>query len=429
MKLPGALGQSAQLAVGQHPTETAAAGGIQMQIRHTALADIGIEIRAEQTAQHPREVGHVSDKKTGRRGILFFEEFGEVPVVGSGHESVGYDGLAAEANRIAHDPGRLDGAAVGARIHGIERQVGPAQSGGGLTDLLAALFGQRTFGVLRISGSVLGLSMTQQIDIHRRSIHQKALQTPRAVCYDTCMDIHGKTALITGGAKRIGRTIALGLAREGARVILHHRASSAEVRRTQSELARPEAGHRIEQADLSRAAEVRSMVSRLGRDGIHIDILVNSASLFHRTPVETVDEADWDTFQDANLKGPFLLSVLLGRKMLERGSGSIVNIADWSGLRPYRGYIPYCVSKGGLITLTKALARDLAPAVRVNAVAPGPVLAPPDMSPEDLDKAARRTLLGRWGSPEDIAGAVRFVLTNSYLNGTVLCVDGGRSIA
>lgn len=243
------------------------------------------------------------------------------------------------------------------------------------------------------------------------------------------MDIHGRTALVTGGAKRVGRAIALRLAAGGARIILHHRASGTDAAATLRELAHPEAGHRIERADLSVPAEVRAMVERLERDGVHVDILVNSASIFHPTPVDTVSEEDWDAFQDANLKGPFLLSTLLGRGMQRRGSGSIVNIADWSGLRPYRGYIPYCVSKGGLITLTKALARDLAPAVSVNAVAPGPVLAPPDMAAEELDKAARRTLLGRWGAPEDIASAVYFVLTNSYLNGTVLCVDGGRSIA
>ena len=243
------------------------------------------------------------------------------------------------------------------------------------------------------------------------------------------MDISGRTALVTGGAKRVGRAIVLRLAAEGARIILHHRSSARDAADTLRELAHPGAGHRIERADLSRSAEVRAMVDRLVGDGVHVDILVNSASIFHPTPVETVDEADWDAFQDANLKGPFLLSTLLGRRMLARGAGSIVNIADWSGLRPYRGYVPYCVSKGGLITLTKALARDLAPAVAVNAVAPGPVLAPPDMAAEELDKAARRTLLGRWGSPEDIASAVHFVITNSYLNGTVLCVDGGRSIA
>ncbi|MCG3175154.1 MAG: 3-oxoacyl-[acyl-carrier-protein] reductase FabG [Candidatus Omnitrophica bacterium] len=243
------------------------------------------------------------------------------------------------------------------------------------------------------------------------------------------MTLQGRTILVTGAAKRVGHAIALCLAGEGARIIVHHRSSPAEAERALSDIRSAGGAGLVERADLSDAGEVRALVERLDRAGTPVDALVNSASIFHPTPLETVDEAQWDAFQDANLRGPFLLSTLLGLRMRSRGWGRIVNIADWSGLRPYRGYVPYCVSKGGLITLTKALARDLAPSVLVNAVAPGPVLPPPDMPAEERERAAARTLVGRWGSPGDIASAVKFVLSSTYLNGTVLCVDGGRSIA
>ena len=139
-------------------------------------------------------------------------------------------------------------------------------------------------------------------------------------------------------------------------------------------------------------------------------------------------ESDWDALVGANLKGPFLLSKEVGSRMFEGNGGKIINIADWSGLRPYRDYSPYCVSKGGLITLTKTLARDLAPKVYSNAIAPGPVFFPPDFSEEEKQKVIQKTLLGRAGSPLDIANAAIFLLENDFINGTVLVVDGGRSI-
>ena len=159
-----------------------------------------------------------------------------------------------------------------------------------------------------------------------------------------------------------------------------------------------------------------------------VDILVNSASLFYKTPLKSVTEDDWDNLLDANLKGPFLLSKEIGNRMSHGHGGKIINIADWSGFRPYKNYAPYCVSKGGLITLTKALARDLAPKVFVNTIAPGPVLLPPDFSEAEKEAIIKKTPLGRIGTPEDIANAVNFLLENNFINGTVLVVDGGRSI-
>ena len=245
--------------------------------------------------------------------------------------------------------------------------------------------------------------------------------------YDESMKIHGKTALVTGAAKRVGRAIALRLAGEGAHILLHYHTSKDQAQETSREILKLGVQCRLLQADLSKTDEIDRMIGEIEKSGTNADILVNSASLFYKTPTDNVVESDWDRLIDANLKGPFWLSVQLGKKMKKSG-GKIVNIADWSGFRPYKNYLAYCTSKGGLITLTKALARDLAPQVLVNAVAPGPVLVPPDMPENEKEAVAKTTALGRWGSPEDIAAAVQFLIENDFINGTVLVVDGGRSI-
>ena len=242
------------------------------------------------------------------------------------------------------------------------------------------------------------------------------------------MEIHGKTALITGGAKRIGRSIALELAKKGAHILLHYRHSEKEARETCSEVKALGVSCSLVQADLSQAKEISKMLLEIDKNSKSVDILVNSASLFYKTPIDTVSETDWDRLMDANLKGPFVLSAEIGRRMMKQNGGKVINIADWSGFRPYRDYSAYCTSKGGLITLTKALARDLAPKVHVNAVAPGPVLMPADMPEHEKEAIAKTTALGRWGKPEDIAHAVTFLVENDFINGIVLVVDGGRSI-
>lgn len=238
------------------------------------------------------------------------------------------------------------------------------------------------------------------------------------------MEIRGKTALVTGGAKRVGRVIALELAKKGAHLLLHFRRSEKEARETAAEVQKLGVSCSLVQADLSKSADIEAMASKAAK----ADILVNSASLYHKTPIETVSEKDWDEFLDANLKGPALLATRMGLCMAKGKGGAIVNIADWSGFRPYKDFSAYCSSKGGLITATKALARDLAPKVRVNAVAPGPVLMPPDMEEAEKDAIAKTTALGRWGKPEDVAHAVTFLVENDFVNGIVLVVDGGRSI-
>ena len=243
------------------------------------------------------------------------------------------------------------------------------------------------------------------------------------------MEIQGKTALITGAAKRVGRVIALHLAQKGAQIVLHYHQSKDDALRTQKEIKAFGVHCHLAQANLSKTEHILEMTQDLSKNKVKIDILVNSASLFYKTPLETATESDWDQLMDANLKSYFTLSRELGLQMKKNTGGKIINIADWSGFRPYKDYAPYCVSKGGLITLTKTLARDLAPNVLVNAVAPGPVLKPEHLSEEENQQTIQKTLLGRWGKPEDVACAVSFLIENDFINGTVLVVDGGRSIA
>ncbi len=242
------------------------------------------------------------------------------------------------------------------------------------------------------------------------------------------MNLTGKNVLITGGAKRAGRVIALKFAAKGAHVLLHYNRSEKEASETASEIKALKAKATLFQADLTKSGDIQKMLAEIQKQSLPVDILVNSASIYYKTPKESVSEKDFDQFIDANLKAPFLLSLEIGKNMLKKGGGKIINIADWSGFRPYKDFMPYCTSKGGLITLTKALARDFAPTIQVNAVAPGPILAPPDMNDEEKAAIARTTALNKWGQPEDIASAVTFLAENDFINGIVLVVDGGRSI-
>ena len=243
--------------------------------------------------------------------------------------------------------------------------------------------------------------------------------------YDDSMEIKGKTVLVTGGAKRVGREIALMFAKHGTHIFLHYHQSQIDAEKTALDIKAFGVRCTLFKANLGQTVEIQKMLKELPWTP---DILINSASLFYRTPIEEITEMDWDQFFNVNLKAPFLLSQSIGSKMSRENGGKIVNIADWSGFRPYKDYAPYCASKGGLITLTKSLARDLAPKVLANAIAPGPILPPHEFSEEEKEIVAKTTAVGRWGSPADIANAAVFLAENDFINGTVLVVDGGRSI-
>ncbi len=243
------------------------------------------------------------------------------------------------------------------------------------------------------------------------------------------MDLNGKTALVTAGHVRIGHAISLALAGRGCNVAIQYNRSEAPALTTVVQLNEMGVRSVAIQTELSSTEQVAALARRATEELGEIDVLVNNASTFYRTPLEQIREVDWDTMHDVNLKAPFLLCSHLGPRMRERGAGKIVNIADWAGERPYRHYLPYCVSKAGLIALTKALAKELAPTVQVNTICPGPILWANGMSEEDQAAVLDKTPLARHGDPEDIARAVLFLVEGTdFATGATLHIDGGRSI-
>lgn len=241
------------------------------------------------------------------------------------------------------------------------------------------------------------------------------------------MQLVGAAVLVTGGAQRLGRAIALELARAGAHVIIHYHRSAAQAQATLADLAAlgvPAAGVA---ADLSDPAEAERVVdAALARWG-RLDLLVNNAGIWGATPLGSVAPARWDELMNTNARSAFF-AAQRAAPALRAARGAIVNIADAGVLRPWRNHTPYLASKGALVTLTEALAKDLAPDVRVNAVAPGPVLLPAGWAPARAERAAKSVLLGRLGRPEDVAQAVVFLAQAEYVTGVVLPVDGGQRL-
>ncbi|HLK85874.1 MAG TPA: SDR family oxidoreductase [Candidatus Binataceae bacterium] len=241
------------------------------------------------------------------------------------------------------------------------------------------------------------------------------------------MELEDKVALVTGAARRVGRAIAGRLAERRAIVAVHYNSSRHEARSLVSEIERAGGRARAFGADLASVAEIERMVGEILDAFGRIDVLVNSASVFYRKPIEDVTEQDWDLNLNVNLKAPFFLSRAAGAAMRRQGAGKIINIGDWAGIRPYNNYLPYTVSKSGLIGLTRALSKALAPEVQVNCIALGPVLPPEDYSDEESARLIAGTLTKRLGSPEDVAQAVLFFCQGTdFATGATLLLDGGR---
>ncbi len=244
--------------------------------------------------------------------------------------------------------------------------------------------------------------------------------------------MHGKVVLITGGARRVGAGICRRLHAAGANLMVHYRSSAGEARLLQAELNRARAGSvALIQTDLLDVAKLPSLVEQTLATFGRLDGLVNNASSFYPTPVGEIALAAWDDLVGTNLRAPLFLSQAAA-PALRRTQGAIVNITDIHAERPLRHYVVYTVAKAGLAGLTRSLARELAPDVRVNAVAPGPILWPDDGQFDELSRQriVSHTPLRREGSSDDIARAVHFLLADApYVTGETIAVDGGRHVA
>lgn len=241
------------------------------------------------------------------------------------------------------------------------------------------------------------------------------------------MQLAGRVALVTGAGRRVGRAIALALAGKGMRLAVHYNSSAKEAEET-TRLARdagaPDAWSIS--ADLRDAAACKTLIDDVAQRGGSLGVLVNSAAEMHRTPFDSVTPEEWDDIMALNMKSPFFCSQAAARYMST--GGAIVNIADLAALETWPEYIPHGISKAGVMQMTRALARKLAPAIRVNAVVPGAVLLPEHWTKEDAAKLVRTTPLARLGAPEDVAHAVIYLLESDYVTGDAVVVDGGRHL-
>ena len=246
------------------------------------------------------------------------------------------------------------------------------------------------------------------------------------------MDLINRVVIITGG-KRIGRVVAQRLADRGADLVLSYRGSKAEADATVADVEARGRRAMTVAADVSKAADctalVAAAVSAFGR----VDALVNMASVYGSKPLDELSEADFDRDLAINLKSAFLCAKAAIPVMKRTGGGRIVNFADWlarSGRPNYTGFTSYYVAKAGIIALTESLALEVAhDQILVNAIAPGPILAPPDMAPEEVAAVAKATPVGRWGGEGEIAKAVIALLETDFITGETIRVDGGRHLA
>ena len=242
------------------------------------------------------------------------------------------------------------------------------------------------------------------------------------------MEIKGKVALVTGGAIRVGKAITLMLAKSGANVVVNYNSSARPAEETVEEAIAMGVEAMTIQCDVADEESVQTMAQAVVERFGGVDILVNSASLFGKITMPTTDLETWRRVTRISIDGAFYVCNAFAPSMLARGEAAIVNIVDLSVWMPWMGFTAHAVGKAGLLALTHQLALELAPSIRVNAVAPGAVLAPPEYNDAKKQAVVSRNLLDRWGSPEDVARTVRFLVESDFMTGDVVYVDGGEHI-
>jgi NAD(P)-dependent dehydrogenase (short-subunit alcohol dehydrogenase family) len=235
--------------------------------------------------------------------------------------------------------------------------------------------------------------------------------------------LEGQVALVTGAAKRIGRSIALRLAADGADVAVNYETSRPEAESVVREIQSSGRRALAIQADVSIQAEVQKLFAGLEKEFSRLDVLVNNAGMFSGAKFEELTEQNWDRIMNTNLKSQFLCAQAAAPIMKRQGRGRIINLSSLGGLLPWPLYTHYCVSKAGCIMLTRCLARALGPEILVNSVAPGTIQFPGEAPDEEY---IRRVPLHRTGTGDDIAGAVAYLASADFVTGQILVVDGGR---
>jgi NAD(P)-dependent dehydrogenase (short-subunit alcohol dehydrogenase family) len=242
------------------------------------------------------------------------------------------------------------------------------------------------------------------------------------------MKLKDSVILITGAAARVGRAVAIYLAGKGADIAFSYYLEDEPWQETLQDIKSQGVRGLAYQTEVRDLVQIRRLVdvtvAKFGR----IDVLINNASVWLKAPLLEINEADWDLAMDVNLKGPFFCSQIVAPIMLQQGSGLILNITDLSAFQVWPGYAHHAASKAGLVSLTQSLAVELAPKVRVNAIAPGTVLLPENPTPAKVQWAIEKSLLQRVGTPEDVARLVEYLIENDFTTGAVYFVDGGRQL-
>ncbi len=242
------------------------------------------------------------------------------------------------------------------------------------------------------------------------------------------MDLEGRVALVTGGAVRLGKALALALAREGVRLAVHYNASAGPAEETVAEIRALGSDALAIRADLSRPGQASSVIERAATHFGVVDILVNSAAIYEPSDAANTTEEGWERHFAINLKAPFFLSQAFATYVGKERPAHIVSIADWRGVRPDTEYLAYSLTKAGILAMTKGLALALAPNIQVNAIAPGAILPPPGNGQDYLRQLAGEIPLQRVGSPAEITKALIYLLGSDFVTGQTIFVTGGQHL-